>query len=208
MCMYPACIDGPLIGKQNKPSGVHLRMCVHACGPSCREILRLSWKFTGLFTSAKFCLAPPFFLGKEWTRVKCGQEMSDRVLMAHWCPGSLSAAWACLLHVISLWWSPMSLIQHFLVEYFGTSCVSPLLPNSLELENNQDVDLVRCEAPCGVMCLRLIEYFDQKPCLIYIEMIPLVVEKIRINWFPWDPCWKSFEAVQSRGVENVSKNCT
>lgn len=52
----------------------------------------------------------------------------------------------------------------------------------------------------------LIEDFDQKaPCLIYIEMIPLLVEKIRINRFPWDSRWKSFEAVQSRGVENVSK---
>lgn len=52
----------------------------------------------------------------------------------------------------------------------------------------------------------LIEDFDQKaPCLIYIEMIPLLVEKIRINWFPWDSRWESFEAVQSRGVENVSK---
>lgn len=57
---------------------------------------------------------------------------------------------------------------------------------SPELENNQDVDLVRCEASYGITCLRLIEYFDQKPCLIYIEMIPLLVEKIRINWFPWD----------------------
>lgn len=52
----------------------------------------------------------------------------------------------------------------------------------------------------------LIEDFDQKaPCLIYIEMIPLLVEKIRINRFPWDSRWESFEAVQSRGVENVSK---
>lgn len=52
----------------------------------------------------------------------------------------------------------------------------------------------------------LIEDFDQKaPCLIYIAMIPLLVEKIRINWFPWDSRWESFEAVQSRGVENVSK---
>lgn len=48
------------------------------------------------------------------------------------------------------------------------------------------------------MRLRLMEYFDQKPCLIYIEMIPLLVEKIRINWFPWDSRRKSFEAVQSR----------
>lgn len=52
----------------------------------------------------------------------------------------------------------------------------------------------------------LIEDFDQKaPCLIYIEMIPLLVEKIRINQFPWDSRRESFEAVQSRGVENVSK---
>lgn len=52
----------------------------------------------------------------------------------------------------------------------------------------------------------LIEDFDQEaPCLIYIEMIPLLVEKIRIKRFPWDSRWKSFEAVQSRGVENVSK---
>lgn len=29
-------------------------------------------------------------------------------------------------------------------------------------------------------------------------MIPLLVEKIRINWFPWDSQLKSFEAVQSR----------
>lgn len=54
----------------------------------------------------------------------------------------------------------------------------------------------------------LIEDFDQKaPCLIYIEMIPLLVEKIRINRFPWDSRWKSFEAVQSRGVEKCLKNC-
>lgn len=52
----------------------------------------------------------------------------------------------------------------------------------------------------------LIEDFDQKaPCLIYIEMIPLLVEKIRINRFPWDSRRDSFEAVQSRVVENVSK---
>lgn len=69
---------------------------------------------------------------------------------------------------------------------------------SPELENNQVVDLVRHVASYGVTCLRLIEYFDQKLCLIYIEMIPLLVEKIRINWFPWDSRWKSFEAVQSR----------
>lgn len=53
--------------------------------------------------------------------------------------------------------------------------------------------------------LRLIEYFDQKPCLIYIEMIPLLVEKIRINWFPWDSRWKAFEAVQSREREMSPK---
>lgn len=69
--------------------------------------------------------------------------------------------------------------------------------SSLELENNHVVDLVRREAPYGVTCLRLIEYFDQKPSLIYNEMIPLLVEKIRINWFPLDSRWKSFEAVQS-----------
>lgn len=77
---------------------------------------------------------------------------------------------------------------------------------SPELEKKQDADLVHREASYIITSLRLIEYFDQKPCLIYIEMIPLLVEKIRINWFPWDSQWKSFEAVQSRGVENVSKN--
>lgn len=75
----------------------------------------------------------------------------------------------------------------------------------LPLRPTRDVDLVGGEAPRGVTCLSLIEYFDQKPCLICIEMIPLLVEKIRINWFPWDSRWKAFEAVQSRGVENVSK---
>lgn len=53
------------------------------------------------------------------------------------------------------------------------------------LGSDRDADLVRCEASYGVTCSRLIEYFDQKPPrLIYIEMIPLLVEKIRINRFP------------------------
>lgn len=42
-------------------------------------------------------------------------------------------------------------------------------------------------------------------CLIYVEMIPLLVEKIRINWFPWDSQWKPFEAVQSREGETSQK---
>lgn len=62
----------------------------------------------------------------------------------------------------------------------------PAAPKKQKIENHRDVDLVPREAPYGVMCSRLIEYFDQKPRLIYIEMIPLLVEKIRINWFPWD----------------------
>lgn len=69
---------------------------------------------------------------------------------------------------------------------------------SSELEKKQVSDFVLREAYYGITCLRLIEYFDQKLCLIYIEMIPLLVEKIRINWFPWDSQWKPFEAVQSR----------
>lgn len=79
------------------------------------------------------------------------------------------------------------------LSHLGCFLHLPAAPGSI-----RDVGLVRREAPCGVMCLRLIEYFDQKPCLIYIEMIPLLVEKIRINRFPWDSLWKSFEAVQSR----------
>lgn len=73
--------------------------------------------------------------------------------------------------------------------------------------SGRDADLVCREASYGITCFSaLIEDFDQKaPCLIYIEMIPFLVEKIRINWFPWDSRWDSFEAVQSRGVENVSK---
>lgn len=69
---------------------------------------------------------------------------------------------------------------------------------SPELEKKQDADLVHRTASYGITCLRPIEYFDQKACLIYIEMILLLVEKIRINWFPRDSQWKSFEAVQSR----------
>lgn len=42
-------------------------------------------------------------------------------------------------------------------------------------------------------------------CLIYIEMIPLLVQKIRINSFPWDSRWKPFEAVQSRGSGKMSQ---
>lgn len=106
---------------------------------------------------------------------------------------------------LMFWWSFSPLMCLYRRIFFVTSESFFFFPPPFELENNQDVDLVRIEAPCGVMCLRLIEYFDQKPCLIYIEMIPLLVEKIRINWFPWDSRWKSFEAVQSREWKNVSK---
>ena len=47
--------------------------------------------------------------------------------------------------------------------------------------------------------------WSKSPRLIYIEVIPLLVEKIRINWFPRDSRWKSFWSCSiTRGVENVS----
>lgn len=133
-------------------------------------------------------------LEMDWKRVICGQAVSAHILSSADVVPVLSAQ-TCN----AVFWliSPLKSIPK-----------SPLLVNvwsypslfsftAPELEKNQDVDLVRCAASYGVTCLRLIEYFDQKPCLIYNEMIPLLVEKIRINWFPWDSQCKSFEAVQS-----------
>lgn len=123
--------------------------------------------------------------------------MSDRVLNRRW----NCTRWSDLAAVI-LFFEPNESEKSFRVHYFLSSELFPppllFFPPPSGSRTTEILTLPRIEAPYGVMCLRLIECFDQKTCLIYIEMIPLLVEKIRINWFPWDSWWKSFDAVQSR----------
>lgn len=114
----------------------------------------------------------------------------DRLRWPHFCSSG------CCLDTFS--WCDVSFIPLSAIRFFPCRIFCLVqLPFFLCLRTNQDFDLVGGEASCGVMCLSLIEYFDQKRCLIYIEMIPLLVEKIRISVVSWDSRWKSFEAVQS-----------
>ena len=116
-----------LFGKQNKPTARRVCSCVWS--DMLKGFLRISWKFTALFTSltGKLCLGPPFKLETVGSQL---YSRNIRCFDGHWRPHFHRQTAACLLDVM-LCWSylqiPFKSNKSFPVEYFGTSLFFQLL---------------------------------------------------------------------------------